>query len=577
MRTLTGPISTRTYLIAFSLALVLPIITFGVAASFYYASLERARLEQQASLIARQMALILDGDARNLLSLLTGLASSTALRRDDLADFHAQASRLVEGQELVIVLRTLEGEQLVNTQVPFGQPLPPAVPLTETDREAYEKRQLRVSDVYSSPISGEVRVAIAFRPLPQEKPGYLLAVTVPTSRFLAALKPAVPEDWLIGVGDRRGVFVTRSRRHDELTGKPGLASYRGAAVGRSGTFYTKDTAGVPVLAGYYRSDLTGWLVAANIPSEVLEAPLLRSLFTLVAGAALVLALSSLAALLLSRRLTGAAHALAVRAEAVGRGHDVEAVNSGLLEFSVIDRALDGATDAVKERAKLTNELVEAVQQKDMLFREVNHRVKNSLQLVASLLNLQRNSIRDPEARRQFEEAAARINTVARVHQRLYRDERLDRVGLHLLISELCEELEQLNPQGGVRVECEADEIFLPTDRVIPIALILNELVVNAFKHGFAAGQSGSIRVECRRSSDGIRLTISDNGANLSRDFDPSQSEGLGMKMINALARQLRAKFEIARDSQSPAFSLHVPAEHVASDVASTTSDDATAH
>lgn len=322
-----------------------------------------------------------------------------------------------------------------------------------------------------------------------------------------------------------------------------------------------------MLAGYYRSDLTDWLVAANIPSEVVEAPLRRSLFALAASAALVLALSSIFALLFSRRLTGAARALAARAESVGTGRDLPSVNSGLSEFSVIDRALDSAADAVKERAKLTKELVEALQQKDMLFKEVNHRVKNSLQLVASLLSLQRNSIRDPEARRQFDEAAGRINTVARIHQRLYRDERLDRVGLHLFIFELCQELDQLNPLRNIRIECEADECYLPTERVIPVALILNELVVNALKHGFAVDQGGSIRVECRENADGISLTVSDDGAKLSRDFHPSESPGLGMKMINALARQLHARFEITRDSQRQAFSLHIPSKHLGNEPA----------
>lgn len=552
--------STRSYLLAFSLALVVPIIAFGALSFLYYASVERGRLERQASQIARQTGAILDSEVGDLLALLKALGSSSSLLRDDLADFHAQASRLVEGRDEVVVLRTMGDRQLLNTQAPFGRALPPAISLTREDIEAYDAGQPRISDVYPSPISGEPRVAVAVRPLPKEKPEYLLAITVPTSRFRDAMLQAIPPNWIIGVGDRRGIYVTHSTRHAEVSGRPGSSSYLANVTENSGSFYAKSATGAPLLAGYYRSELTGWITAANILTEVLEGPLRRSLTALAVAAAIVLAISALFAFLFSRRLAGSARALAARAEALDSTRPSSPLRLGVSEFSVIDKALDGAAVAIAERAALTQSLVEALQQKEMLLKEVNHRVKNSLQLVASLLSLQKGQIQEPEARRQFEAAAQRINTVAHIHQRLYRDEHLDKVALDRVLVELCEDLNRVVAESRISIVCNAVACFLPTERVIPVALAINEMITNAFKYSFPDGEGGVIRVECREEPGAILLSVSDDGAPLQDDFDPSRSTGLGMKMVTALARQLRATLCVERRAVGKAFTLRVPVE-----------------
>ena len=556
---------TRSYLIAFSLALVLPIIAFGALSFMYYASIERGRLERQAAQIARQTGAILDSEVGDLLALLKALGSSSSLLRGDLADFHAQANRLVEGRDEVVVLRTLGDKQLLNTQFPFGRALPAPVPLSREDIEAYDAGQPRVSDVYPSPVSAEPRVAVAMRPLPKEKPEYLLAITVPTSRFRDAILPAVPPNWIIGVGDRRGIYVTHSTRHAEVSGRPGSSSYLANVVDNSGSFYGRSATGAPLLAGYSRSELTGWITAANILAEVLEGPLRRSLTALAIAAAIVLAISALFAFLFSRRLAGGARALAARAEALDSGRPSPPLRLGVSEFSIIDKALDGAAAAIGERAALTQSLVEALQQKEILLKEVNHRVKNSLQLVASLLSLQKGQIREPEARRQFEEAAQRINTVAHIHQRLYRDEHLDKVALDRVLIDLCEDLNRVFPESRISIVCNAAPCFLPTERVIPLALTINELITNAFKYGFPDGQGGVIQVDCREEPGAIVLSVSDDGAPLQEDFDPSRSAGLGMKMVTALARQLRATLRVEHMAIGKAFTLRVPVEEPAHD------------
>jgi two-component sensor histidine kinase len=153
------------------------------------------------------------------------------------------------------------------------------------------------------------------------------------------------------------------------------------------------------------------------------------------------------------------------------------------------------------------QLSRALQQKDLLLKEVNHRVKNSLQLVASLLGLQRARIKDPEARRQFDEAGRRINTVAKIHQRLYKDEDVDRVAFDKFLQELCDELNSaVSNDYKTMILCDASSCQLSTEDVIPLALIVNELVTNALKYSYPDG-AGVIRVSCETRDQDIMLSM----------------------------------------------------------------------
>jgi two-component sensor histidine kinase len=228
---------------------------------------------------------------------------------------------------------------------------------------------------------------------------------------------------------------------------------------------------------------------------------------------------------------------------------------GSKELSLLAIHFERMAEALADRQA---QLMKALQQKELLLKEVNHRVKNSLQLVASLLGLQRARIKDPEARRQFDEAGRRINTVAKIHQRLYRDENVDRVAFDKFLHELCDEL---NSIGGsdhkATIVCEASSCHLPTEDVIPLALIVNELVTNALKYSYPEG-SGVIRVDCRAQDHGLELSVSDAGARLPDDFDPAKSQGLGMKMITALTKQLRASFDVSQSAAGKSFIIRVP-------------------
>ena len=205
------------------------------------------------------------------------------------------------------------------------------------------------------------------------------------------------------------------------------------------------------------------------------------------------------------------------------------------------------------------QLLEALQQKEMLLKEVNHRVKNSLQLVASLLGLQRSRITDKEARRQFEDAARRINTVAQIHQRLYLDENVERVAFDHFLRELCADLNNAMADGkAVAIVTDVVSCHLPTEQVVPVALIVNELITNALKYAYPDQKSGAIRVNCRREPGALVVSVSDDGSSLPQSFDFKTSSGLGMQMIVVLSRQLRAQLDVSRQEAGKSFILKIP-------------------
>ena len=342
---------TRTYLLGLIAAVVLPLLAFAAFLLIGYASNERSRFERDATQIARHTALVIDGELGGLIALLKGLASSSALASADFDRFHGEAKRLVEGGNEVVVLRDLGSRQILNTQRPWGEALPPAIPLSRTDQESFAERRTIVSDVYASPLSGEARIAVALPIIRDGAPVYVLALTVPTSRVRDALLPAVPRGWIVGVGDRNGTYVSRSTRHEDVTGKPGVPEYLAKAVGPSGTFTSFNLDGTASLAGYYRSEFSGWLFAANIPRDTVEAPLWRSLAVLgvLGGAALML--SGLLAYLFATSFTAAATGLAQRAAALGQGRPVLPMPSRLIEFAVVGDALAAAAAAVERRTR----------------------------------------------------------------------------------------------------------------------------------------------------------------------------------------------------------------------------------
>jgi two-component sensor histidine kinase len=193
-------------------------------------------------------------------------------------------------------------------------------------------------------------------------------------------------------------------------------------------------------------------------------------------------------------------------------------------------------------------LRQALAERELLLREVNHRVKNSLQLVLSMLSLQGNEFREAGAKELFAKAIARVTAIASIHERLYQDQDPLTIDVQTYLTGLCAELARagIGEERHADLRTEIEPLRLPTEHGVSLALVINELVMNALKHGRSADRSPIIKVSLRRVDAGqARLTIADNGPGISA-ADPSGKppSGLGTRLIGMLVRQLNGQLSI---------------------------------
>jgi two-component system, sensor histidine kinase PdtaS len=184
-------------------------------------------------------------------------------------------------------------------------------------------------------------------------------------------------------------------------------------------------------------------------------------------------------------------------------------------------------------------------EKETLLREIHHRVKNNLQIISSLLNIQSENISDPSVISSIREGQSRVQAMSLIHQNLYQSEHLSNVDIENYLKQLVVYLSEMFAKEGkeVTVEVEANNINFDIDTAIPLGLIVNELVSNAYKYAFEKQDSGKIKIGIKAlNNEDYELHVDDDGKGLPPDFNPAKSKSLGLKLVNILSRQLRGKF-----------------------------------
>ena len=235
-------------------------------------------------------------------------------------------------------------------------------------------------------------------------------------------------------------------------------------------------------------------------------------------------------------------------EALRRAHDE-------LEMRVQERTTELAKANEALRAEITarkqaeEQIRASLREKEVLLKEIHHRVKNNLQVISSLLYLQSKKIKDKQTFEILQDSQNRVRSMALVHERLYQSKDLARVDFAEYARNLASYIFRSHGVNAnvIKLKIKVDDVFLGIDMAVPCGLILNELVSNSLKHAFPGGREGEIRIELRSDDDGqFTLMVSDNGVGIPKDLDFRNTESLGLQLVDTLVNQLEGTIELDR-------------------------------
>ncbi|MGE5350816.1 MAG: PAS domain S-box protein [Acidobacteriota bacterium] len=224
------------------------------------------------------------------------------------------------------------------------------------------------------------------------------------------------------------------------------------------------------------------------------------------------------------------------------------INVSIAELHLPEgRAMVGFYVDITDQKQKENQIISSLKEKEVLIKEIHHRVKNNLQIISSLLNLQTDNMTDPVLLEAFNVSRNRVKAMALIHERLYQSKDLSLIDFNEYVSELIIHLQRNYITDGKRIDFDVslDPIRLSIDTAIPCGLIINELVSNSLKYAFVGKDAGVLMISVKRSEGGlIRMEIADNGTGFSPGFDIGSISTLGLQLVQNLTDQIGGRMEI---------------------------------
>jgi len=236
---------------------------------------------------------------------------------------------------------------------------------------------------------------------------------------------------------------------------------------------------------------------------------------------------------------------------------VSLTTAAVLPFTV-QHAFDLIRQA-RATEQRTAELRASEERKDALLQEVHHRVKNNMAVICSLFDLQSIHTKNQETAQIFRDMENRVHSMALVHESLYGSDNLARIDFAEYSRRLAEDIlaSHASPDVSVRLRADLEPVIMGADLAVPCGLILNELVSNAFKHGFPEGARGEIKLTLRGNAGGrYTLCVQDSGVGIPAGLDVRNSRSLGLKLVRLLTQQIHGSFELVNCEQGTSANLH---------------------
>ena len=238
---------------------------------------------------------------------------------------------------------------------------------------------------------------------------------------------------------------------------------------------------------------------------------------------------------------------------LGSIHDSEGNEHGIVSV---------ASDITK-RKEAEEQITKSLKEKEILLSEIHHRVKNNLAVISGLLQMQIWETEDLAAETALKDSQLRVQSIALVHEKLYQSENLSFIQFDYYIRDLLQAISSTYMDSHVAIEIDTDleNIILNINQAIPCSLLLNELIVNAYKHAFDNDENGKIYVKTFKKEDMIHMHVKDNGIGFPEDFDFDEANSLGMTLINTLTQQLNGEMKMRNDNGA-IFEVNFEAEEV---------------
>jgi PAS domain S-box-containing protein len=208
---------------------------------------------------------------------------------------------------------------------------------------------------------------------------------------------------------------------------------------------------------------------------------------------------------------------------------------------------DGIIEDITERKRTEEQIKASLKEKETLLQEIHHRVKNNMQIISSLLNLQAKQTKDNDFVRMVKASQSRIRSMALIHDNLYRSQDLSRINFSEYIRALTVQILQFNQVDSnlIQLKMNLEDVFLDIQTAIPSGLILNELITNSLKHAFPDGRGGEIMIELHTLAEhSFQIIVTDNGVGIPKDQDISHSTTMGLQIVTSLLNQLEGTMEL---------------------------------
>lgn len=527
------------FLLALSIiALAVPLLALlGMEAARLTTS-ERARLFGEARLTAERIAADLDQTMNGYIAILESLATTPALAEDDFATVYRQAEAALNSRGLYAFLRDVSGQQLFNTRLPYGTPLPVS---KRADDEAFTEKHPYVSDVVTGDVAKKAVMAVSVPIFRNGKLRYVMSLSLEPSLMKALLdRQKIPPEWRATIADRKDVVIARTRLHEEFVGRS-----LGDAKNRDGAEQGKDLEGRDVKWGIAPSRVAGWTVYVSVPAALVDAAARDALLNYVLIVAAFTCVGVAGAVGVARVITKPLNMAEDAAKALGEGRKVEFKPTLVAEANAIGTALVEAAE-LREHAE---------QQILLLMREVNHRSKNMLAVVQAIARQMPS--RDPK---QFvREFSDRIVGLA-ASQDLLIESNWQGVRVADLVRS---QLSLFRELIGTRIEITGPPVRLQPPAAQAIGMALHELATNASKYGALSEGNGDGKVLVSWHLEGtgeerafVLVWAEENGP----PVKPPERRGFGYTIMVAMVeKSLDATVSIDYAPGGLIWKVHAPA------------------